>query len=396
MAQDSGLRVEVSASGSARLLALDMDGLDRLVAEWTVPLRASERGDAVVTRSPSGERAAVRVGEFAWTFGLQTGELVGQHTANPGYWQPDVLYWGTDEIARIWMAADGPLDALLAAGVQINILGPVEEDDGEATSGGGGGSLYFVDPETSRAAKEAAFKKARATANAAALAEVHLRLAVSFHGRESIVQDVHATHRAGLMRVQWPPLTGPHGVLIRRVHVQSLPPQGGLRQTHSEAFEVQHPWLITPDGQVHTLPFVLGNRPLTTMPDGRFLLPCFGPMWWDGPNEGLSVVDNDGNSELLKSDDGHLTPIGIVRAIDPSLVPAEDPDDHDTDEAWTCVAACADADTLTVALEHGDRGVDPGGSWLVAELPLDGTTCGPPRRIAGGTPPTDTVARVIL
>lgn len=392
---DAGVRVEVPDSGPSRVIALDMDGADRLVAEWTVAPAATECRHVALSRSPDETRVGVRVDDAVWTFELATGDLVSHCEATTTGRDAGIVFWGEDGAAHIWLQADGPLDAVLAPGVTISVLGPVEEDDGEATSGGGGEFLFHA-AGTSAADKDAALSRARAAAETAASADLHVRLAVTVQGHERVVHDDRTTPSAWVTRVQWPPLTGPRGVLLRRVHVRSEPPQAGTRQVGSQSYEVQHPCLVTRDGEIRTLPFELGNRPLTTMPDGRFLLPCYGPMWWDGPNEGMSVVDDDGRSELLQTGGEHVTPMGIVRAIDPSLVPAEDPVGYESDDAWTFVAARARADTLTVALEQGHRGADRGASWMLAELPLDGITCGPPRHIAGGTPPPSTVVRVAL
>jgi hypothetical protein len=54
---------------------------------------------------------------------------------------------------------------------------------------------------------------------------------------------------------------------------------GDAHGTHQE---MQHPWLVTPDGEVRTLPFELGVGPRDTLPDGRLLQPGYDALWWDG------------------------------------------------------------------------------------------------------------------
>jgi hypothetical protein len=149
---------------------------------------------------------------------------------------------------------------------------------------------------------------------------------------------------------------------------------------------------VTPDGTVTILPFEFGNRPLGTLPDGRFLLPCWGAMWWDGPDEALTALSDDGIAEPLFLDGKPLTPSGIVSAFDPTLVvPRRDTYDHK--DAWHIAGARVDGETLAVALERGGA---VGGPWLVAEIPLDGTVCGPPRLVAAGRPAATTAVRVAV
>jgi len=188
--------------------------------------------------------------------------------------------------------------------------------------------------------------------------------------------------------VQWPVHSGSRGVLLRRSHVTvEAGPQaeGGGGIAHS-GFEVLHPWLVTPDGTVTVLPFELGNAPIGTLPDGRFLLPCYAAMWWDGADEALTALSDDGSTEPLRLDGESLTPSAIARAIDPSLVVPR-ADDYDHEDAWAVAGARVQDGALVLALT---RGGEPGDPWLLVALALDGLVCGPPRRVAAGRTPSET------
>lgn len=127
----AGLRVDAAAAddGLAHFLlhAIGEDGSDRQIASWSEPVQDLDvpiaeldpdpPGDLLpdleVARSPTGDRAAVRVGRHAWTFELSSGDTVrvdlgdpaaagGDHdVADAVFGGSPVLAWSSDEIASI-------------------------------------------------------------------------------------------------------------------------------------------------------------------------------------------------------------------------------------------------------------------------------------------------------
>lgn len=402
------LRLETSRAGDGAegcvLFALAVDGAERRVAGWPTG-RKDERPAIELAFSPSRLRAAVRVGDGVWTVELEDGAIVAYVTTDETdrdeltvpmllCGRDQILVWDGDERASCVRPGRGEaLDALVGDGISLAVVGPVEDDGGEASSGSSGQMVYFkgeVTEEEVRSVVEAG----RQESARAAREDVHVRVVVAFRERRVVVHEETSTLAAGLERLQWPVHVGPRGVLLRRSRVTA---GGGfhddeVRLTSSVGHEVMHPWLVTPDGTVTTLPFELGNGPLATLPDGRFLLPCWAPMWWDGPDEPLTALSDDGETEPLLLDGEPLTPAALVSAFDPALVVPRK-SDYDFDDAWRIAAARIDGDTLVVALE---RGLDPGEPWLVAAVPLVGTTCGPSRLVASGRPSEATTVRVTV
>lgn len=401
------LRLETSRAGDGAercvLFALAADGAERRVAAWPTG-RGAERPAIKLAFSPSRRRAAVRVGNGVWTVQLADGAIVahvmtdgtdGDELTAPMHicGRDEILVWDGEERASCVRPGRGDvLDALVGDGISLTVVGPVDDDGGEASSGSSGQMVYFTHEVTEDEVRSV-IEAGRQESARAAQKDLHVRVVVAFGERRVVVHDATSTLAAGIDRLQWPVHVGPRGVLLRRSRVTA----GGLhadevRLTSSVGNDVMHPWLVTPDGTVTTLPFELGNGPLATLPDGRFLLPCWAPMWWDGPDEPLTALDDDGDTEPLLLAGEPLTPDELVSAFDPALVVPRKGDD-DVDDAWRIVAARVDGDTLAVALER-DRG--PGNPWLVAAVPLVGTTCGPPRLVASGRSSSTTTVCVTV
>jgi hypothetical protein len=388
----------VDGIGHARLFAIDDTGADRLVAEWT---RGADDADEWLTLevawSPSRERAAVRTGRDTWTFVVATGELV-HHDAGPArtdgpldtaFSSSPLLVWSDDEVASYHaVTRDSRLEALLAPDIHLTVVGPIVDDGGEASSGGSGPINVAFAHGTPRTEVEAELRRVRREEADANAAPMRLLARLDMRAQTTVLQDTTSSVDDGFVQLQWPLLAGPRGVLVRRSHVRSY--KRGSR------FEVQHPWLVTPDGTLTTLPFEFGNRPLTTLPDGHFLLPCWGAMWWDGPNEPLTALGDDGEAEPLLLDGESISPMSAVRAVEPSWVPAEDPDGYYSDDRWDFAAARVDDGRLLLALERDGPDQAERHPWLVLALPIDGTRCGPPVRIAGARPPAGTLVRVVV
>lgn len=401
--------------GHFELLATAADGSDRLVAAWNDDLRTPEllNAELEVQRSPTGRRVAVQIGARVRTLDLTSGDTV--HVDHGDELPPDpveaglggspILVWGGDEIAAVRVPSDRrPVRATLAPGLQIAIRGPVDDVPGEATSNSGGWHIAFA-PGTPDALIDRDLSAHRRRVAEAIDIDRRPEITVVRDGHRTVVQADATSLRRGAERAIWPPLVGPRGVLLRRasvqVHADDPAAGGGRAKRRSSGYsttvtDVLNPWLVTPDGALHVLPFPLGNGPLATLPDGRFLLPCWQPMWWDGGNEPLSALADDGTAEPLRLDSRPFTPMAAVRAVAPALVPADDPEyDFDNDfDGWRVAAARTSGDGLRLALEPEDPA--PGSPWLLVEVPLDGTVCGAPRLIADGVAPANGIVRIIV
>lgn len=435
-----GLRVdaEVTDDGQAHfaLHAINEDGNERRVASWSEPVPdldepITELGpdyplgdllpDLEIARSPSGDRAAVRVGRHARTFELSSGDTVHVDHGSP---EPDgadhdvadalfagslLLAWNRDETASVRGPFHGhELRAVLAPDVEVAVHGPVDHAPREASSYQSWGQV-LVAPATPDAQRERALTDLREQVSRAIDTDLRFGITVTRDGVRTVVQDDTITWRRGAERPVWPVFLGPRGLLIRRTRVRAQvePPQerGAGHEASATASgyvrtdtEVLHPWLVARDGTVRVLPFELGNLPLATLTDGRFLLPCGEAMWWDGGDEPLAALADDGTAEPLSLHDRPMTPTAIVRAVAPGFLPDENPDDDefrgDDFDGWRCTSARLHDDRLTLALEP--EGPTPGRPWWLVELAIDGLRCEPLRLIATGPTPPDGLTRIIV
>jgi hypothetical protein len=394
------LRAEVTDGGEARLVAIGDGGDERELAAWT----SGPAFDVDLLRSPSGDRVGVAVEGTTWTF-ARDGTLVAERAAGGrgeraglGGWGGTVLHWTEDEeLVTHRPNPAGPFVALVAPGVTVSVAGPTDDHGDETSSGSGALRLYWTGTPTD-AQREADVAARRAEARAAVEEPLSLRVAVVRDGRETVVQDARAALTVGVDQLQWPPFAGPGGVLLRWLRTWAdVPADDAAPGVAGSEQEVGRPTLVAPDGSARTLPFELGNRLLTTLPDGRILLPCLGPMWWDGADEGMSALDEDGDAELLTLGDGQASPLAFVDVLAPELSAGLDRSDiYRIPGAWTFTSARVDGGTLRLALQRHREEDDDATPWLLADVPLDGVACGTPRLVARGATAPGGAVRVIV
>jgi hypothetical protein len=186
----------------------------------------------------------------------------------------------------------------------------------------------------------------------------------------------------------------------------------GTPQAVQSHEEMQHPWLVTPDGTVRVLPYESGVGPRGALPDGRLLLPAADPLWGDEPDEPLSGLTLHGEARPLcagpRPGEDDARPSRLLREAFPELAPiagsnaAGAPadggechaDDGAAGAAWAVVDARVDeaADEVVVLLTTGgfDGVVSGDGSplgWALVAFGPDRP--GSVRGIARGTRPAD-------
>ena len=181
-----------------------------------------------------------------------------------------------------------------------------------------------------------------------------------------LVHESHVSRAGGAEVLLWPPIAGPAGVLLRHAVVTD----DGRRHD----VESQEPWLIQHDGTVAQLPFELGVSPLLALQDGRWLLPGGDPLWRDGYDEPLSVLDAAGDVEPLLVAGRPVPASRVLREAAPDVLAALDPIDPRGDVPWNTVSARLDpeADELLLAIEI-DRD-DETRTVIAAGLSLSGAS----------------------
>lgn len=323
-----------------------------------------------------------------------------------GFHGDPILVWDSDTVARVRVPSSRTtVRATLGPGTEIQIRGPVDDYPLDAPSHSSAACVAF-DHDTPDGIVEHTIATLRQRVADTIDRELRPEITLLRDGVPTVIQSDVTTWRRGAERAVWPPLVGPRGLLLRRV-VVSVPdhddesgpddaPASPSMSYVSTSTEVLPPWLVAPDGTSRELPFVLGNHPLTTLPDGRFLLPCARPMWWDESNEELTALADDGTTEPLLLAGRPMTPTAIVRAVAPGLVADEEPTEFAGDDfdGWLVTTARLRGDELVLALQPS--GPTPGRPWLLVSAALDGLRCDSPRLIATGTAPTDGATRLIV
>lgn len=410
------VRLELDPTGPeearARLLSVAADGSDREVAAWTV---RAPYGDAVMARSPDGERVGVLVGGELRTIALSEGmmreHVAGRDVAAPvpgvstapeaiaealrGAAGPARLVW-IDGLARaVWPEGNAPLHAPLDAGWSIELEGSAEVDPQEFTGHhfGGPGAMFFVVGEPAPEDLPALGAEAQRLTDEAWVEDERrsrqawtFRLVARHAGSETVVHHEERRPRAGVSVLHWPPVVTPHGLLLRRA--VSAVEQGGTYH------EMQHPWLVAHDGEVRTLPFELGVGPRDVLPDGRLLQPGYDALWWDGSDEAPTALALDGATESLRigprAREDDARPHRVLREAFPELPVAWPPPPDD--EGWHVEDVRVDAAAAEVVLllvegfpdSTPSEEEDPT-AWAVVAVPLSGD--GPVRGIAHGVRP---------
>lgn len=409
------LRLDLDATGvsgeaNARLLTVGADGTERELSSWAV---SEPYGDVALARSGDGARAGVLIGRELRTVALGDGATVdrvdgpmaaapvpGVPTDDPwaeGYRGDPVLVW-VEGVARVvWPEGPRPFRAPLTDGWSIELDGDAEVDPDQATghnsmSMGSAMPIWLGDPPSAddapaveRAMQEAT-REIRAKEAQRSRRIVTFRLVAHRAGQETLVHEERLAPTAGVTSLHWPPIVTPHGLVLRR--------SVSTADAHGTYQEMQHPWLVTPSGEVRTLPFELGVGPRDTLPDGRLLLPGYDALWWDGSDEAPSALALDGIDEPLRvgpdGRDDHARPHRLLRDAFVDLRPVWPPPPDD--EGWHVVdlRVDAEADEVVVLLLEGFpdpyplEGEGPT-AWAVVALGLGGN--GPVRGIGHGTRP---------
>ncbi|MGX6448491.1 hypothetical protein ACVU7I_10550, partial [Patulibacter sp. S7RM1-6] len=366
-------------------------------------------GDAVVARSPDGGRVGLLVAGEVRTVDLEDGTLVhradgaaahapGSGTdpeATDGTDGKPVLVW-VDGVARVaWPEAGGVLHVPLADGWAIELDGDAEVDPDQSSGDGTTGPPFAIwvgdvppdaDVAAMRREQERVERAMRIEAEQRSRVPVTFRLVAHRDGRATVVHHEERSLVAGSTTLHWPPVVTPHGLLLRR-SVRTARGGGADR-------DMQAPWLVTPDGQVRTLPFQLGVGPRDTLPDGRLLLPAYSALWWDGSDEAPTALALDGATEPLRIGprawEDAARPHRVLRDAFPELPVAWPPPEGDA--GWHVVDARVDAaaDEVVLLLVEGFpepyplEDEDPT-AWALVAVALGGG--GPVRGIAHGARP---------
>lgn len=204
-----------------------------------------------------------------------------------------------------------------------------------------------------------------------------------------VLADERSDPLDGSVELFWPPIVSEAGVLLR--HSRTSRTSDGRPRWDTE---MQHPWLVAPDGTVTQLPFELGVSPLGVLPDGRYLLPGSDPLWRDDYDESLSALSHDGETEPLLVGGEPLRPSRLVRLADPAWAPERERDASGwpvEDFPFDTQRARIDGDELIVLLadyalkdwaEDSPYMDEPALRWVTAAASLDGSAM---RLIAHGT-----------
>lgn len=291
------------------------------------------------------------------------------------------------------------LTAQLADGWTIHVRGGWWDDDGFC-GGHHGGSRHFGRlPGTTVEELRTAMVEQRAEdeREAATPVETHVRLVRD--GVDVTVIDERRLPAEDPASLLWPPIVTPSGVVLRWERTTTSidrpdgrPVEAGEAPHHTDT-TIQRAWIVRPDGVVDLLPFELGVGPIAVSPDGRLLLPSTDPLWWDGDDEPLTLLDLDGATEQLVVDGGPITPSRILSSIGEGFANAPEHGEFadtvgaDLDSPhWTVRQARFDSDALTLRLSNDHRHPDAT-EWVVVEVPLRGLWA--VRRVGTGEVPFD-------
>ncbi len=319
-----------------------------MVAAW---VQADHEGHRIeLSRSHDGEVALVVVDEVITAVRLPDGHVAGSGRAGRG------------------IEASFPLDGTWT----LEIAGELTVDGGQTGYQGGVLGFYWDEPAPDPAEREA--ERARIYAEHAAVASrpIRRRLALRRDTGVVVVHDGSVSPAAGGEALLWPPIVGPTGVLLRHAIVTDE----GRRFDEAP----QSPWFVHADGTITRLPFVLGVSPLLALDDDRWLLPGCDPVWRDGYDEPLSVLDATGTIEPLLVG-GRPVPVSrVLREAAPKLLASLEPIDPNQEVPWQTVSARLEPGTheLLMAIEIDAQ--EDVTTVLAVRLPLAGTL--PPRVIA--------------
>lgn len=246
-------------------------------------------------------------------------------------------------------------------------------DDGGFSGGHRGGSRHFGRlPGTTVDELRAAMVEQRAKDEREAATPRELRVRLVREGVDVTVIDERRLPADDPASLIWPPIVTPAGVVLRWERTTSTidrpdgrPVEPGEAPHHSET-TVQRAWLVSPDGDVGQLPFELGTAPIAIWPDGRLLMPSVDPLWWDGDDEPITLLDLAGTSEPLLVDGAPVTPSRVLLAV------GEDASNGATGETdapvWTIRQAALQGDRLRLRLTHDDVELE---QWIAVEIGLE-------------------------
>lgn len=287
-----------------------------------------------------------------------------------------------DDVQR--PAADRELTAELAGGWTIHVRGSWHDDDGYSGGHHGGTRHFGRLPGSTVEELRAAMIEQRAEdeREAATPSTLHVRLVrddvdVTVIDERRLPADDPAT-------LLWPPIVTDAGVVLRWERTRTSYDRADGRPVepgeapHSFETTVQPAWLVSNGGGVGQLLIELGTAPVAIWPDGRLLMPSTHPLWWDGDDEPLTLMDLSGNGEPLIVDGAPITPSRVLAAI------GEDASNGSDDGAgaphWRFRQAAASEGRLRLRLSHDDD--PPHVGWIAVEVPLDGRWA--VRRIGAG------------
>lgn len=357
-------------------------GVQRTLATWVELV--GERDRVLVSRSPHGRRAAVAVGRSVRTFDLVDGHTMSSKPI--GHSEPSVIFgWTTDGIVvtRDTAARSGP-DLPLEDGWVLQADAQIDHDDG--FSGGHMSSFLLGGTEQALAQDSPAASDEPAVHAAPAVRATHRPAYRLSRGGADVELPPTPAGPGELVTLNWPPVVGPAGVLVRHSVDRTLSP------TEAESLS-GHPWLAHRDGTVTTLPIELGVSPVCALPDGRFLLPGASELWLDDAEEPMATISPDGTVSTLLVDGAELSPVRILDAVAPDLldvIPFDAPEHRqwrDDNGLWVKAARVTpNGSTLTILLAERSWPADwhspEAAHWLVASVPLDGS--GPIELVARG------------
>lgn len=261
----------------------------------------------------------------------------------------------------------------LADGWTIHVRGRWDDDGGYSGGHHGGtrhlGRLPGSTVEELRAAMIA--QRAEDERDAATPSVLHVRLIrddvdVTVIDERRLPADDPAT-------LLWPPIVTAAGVVLRWSRTRTSYDRSDGRPVepgeapHSYESTVQPAWIVSPSGGVGQLLFELGTSPIAIWPDGRLLMPSRHPLWWDGDDEPLTLMDLAGHGEPLTIDGAPVTPSRVLSAI------GEDASNGATEDVdaphWTIRQAVLDDGRLRLRLVQEDD--PPSVQWIAVEVGLD-------------------------
>lgn len=276
-----------------------------------------------------------------------------------------------DDVQR--PAAGHELTAELASGWTIHVRGSWHDDDGFSGGHQAGtrhlGRLPGSTVDELRAAmvqQRAEDERDAATPSSLQIRLVRDDIDVTVIDEQRLPADAPAT-------LLWPPIDTTAGVVLRweRTRTSYDRPDGRPVEPgeapHSFETTVQPAWIVSPGGGVGQLLLELGTSPVAIWPDGRLLMPSIHPLWWDGDDEPLTLMDLSGQGEPLIVDGEPVTPSRVLAAIGEEA--ANGVADAVDAPSWTFRQAALDDGRLRLRLTHDDDA--PQVQWIAVEVGLD-------------------------